>query len=1134
MTRGGIGRRHQLRRRLQVNTQFLRHHTAGLGDGKFHKGHQGGPGVDRGPPPGLPVQVGKKNDNNRYVRTREGRSQSQPHKLSPFDPPDVLDRAAAAAVDEGVVPYVAQREQRQWDRSTTMAGVPHSDRVGAVTATDDDAPWQISVLALLGIIAILVALFLHLISDPDSSSKARPHYHPRRTRRQARPTISFQSKKKKTDELSEDDFMSDVDGSYQADSETRAAMGSSSAGVATRATVPPAPLYYPMDYNPPQQQHRQRKQVGQAVAAGSSSAAQSPVPNRTVIDSHPYYHRTVSGGGGTGVRIFAGASTQPQEYSPSGAITKTSTRPKAQLHQVSATVASPPPRRLDETTAMADHQSESLGLGTGLEGFVPVAKPSSFAGKVVTLDETTTLSSPRRSPQQYRLSGRADIGSPIKVAQKLGIDLTGDRDEPLDDAPILGRIGTSSPFESFNSLPLDDESQGVPDQSSSHDSMADVELRSSPKGATPTSSAQDSFGMDSSPSGLRYRWGGEQDRLRQSVAVLSGSCDHDFTPRVDNVKRIISFTKPGGKMHDSDVESASGEVLPPPPLYSSADEDNSAGLRDVSPHAFLDRSSSAQAAELSAAQEQHVSQQNPSSEGGPSETARGGNGKPLLFNGVRLPLIPDLEFEERRATDLSTPAAPHSPSVHELARPPRSVTLEELHLIKMESGGFKDGSSKWGVASTSAKASEPKADAGQSSFVNLPRPHESVTKSSKESTKERKETGKKTVKLNVSPSHESGKRGQQSSMQGLASPNRNESQWQLMKEISQKSPARASAQGFAEPATPIDHKRPDVTKWSDSAASLTLPIDFSELNLTGVIGGGGFGQVWKAMWRGTPVAVKILSSSAQTENVTKSVLEEFASEINMVSGMRHPNICLYMGACLDPPNRAIVTEFAAHGSLWDALRSPLDPPFTAADGISRNAWPLGLYESGSENTRSQGWYDATSATNLSLAPAGAWPWVLVKRVASGACRGMTYLHSGRPPVLHRDLKSANLLLDDSYTTKVADFGLSRIKAQERSMTGNCGTVQWMAPEILANQGYAEPADVYSFGIILWELLSRECPFEGMSPIQCALAVLNKHAKPEIPTWCPPSFAALIEACVDRNPSARPTFSQILSALDTMP
>lgn len=103
-----------------------------------------------------------------------------------------------------------------------------------------------------------------------------------------------------------------------------------------------------------------------------------------------------------------------------------------------------------------------------------------------------------------------------------------------------------------------------------------------------------------------------------------------------------------------------------------------------------------------------------------------------------------------------------------------------------------------------------------------------------------------------------------------------------------------------------------------------------------------------------------------------------------------------------------------------------------------------------------------------------------------------------------------------------------------STSGNCGTVQWMAPEVLANEKYAEPADVYSCGIILWELLSRECPYEGMEPIQCAVAVLNRGIRPDIPNWCPPPFAALISRCVAQEAEARPTFMQILSALDAMP
>lgn len=243
-----------------------------------------------------------------------------------------------------------------------------------------------------------------------------------------------------------------------------------------------------------------------------------------------------------------------------------------------------------------------------------------------------------------------------------------------------------------------------------------------------------------------------------------------------------------------------------------------------------------------------------------------------------------------------------------------------------------------------------------------------------------------------------------------------------------------------DPRKGIHHKRDDLTDFTDSAASLQGSIDFSELKLIEVIGGGGFGQVWRASWRGTPVAVKVLTGSAQSKHVPRPVLEEFAAEINLLKGMRHPNICLYMGACLKPPNRAIITELAANGSLWDALRLPLAPPYVPCDGQSRNGWPECLYEPDER-------YGAppifVSQPRISIPPKGTWHWVLVKRVAFGAARGLSYLHGGKIPVLHRDLKSANILLDESYTAKVCDFGLSRLKAQERSMTGNCGTVQWM-------------------------------------------------------------------------------------------
>ena len=92
----------------------------------------------------------------------------------------------------------------------------------------------------------------------------------------------------------------------------------------------------------------------------------------------------------------------------------------------------------------------------------------------------------------------------------------------------------------------------------------------------------------------------------------------------------------------------------------------------------------------------------------------------------------------------------------------------------------------------------------------------------------------------------------------------------------------------------------------------------------------------------------------------------------------------------------------------------------------------------------------------------------------------------------------------------------------------------MAPEVLCSEDYAEPADVFSFGIILWEMLTKECPYDGMTPIQCALSVLNENKRPPIPNWCPQSFRALIKNCVERNPKDRPTFNEILSALDSLP
>jgi hypothetical protein len=262
-------------------------------------------------------------------------------------------------------------------------------------------------------------------------------------------------------------------------------------------------------------------------------------------------------------------------------------------------------------------------------------------------------------------------------------------------------------------------------------------------------------------------------------------------------------------------------------------------------------------------------------------------------------------------------------------------------------------------------------------------------------------------------------------------------------------------------------------------------IDPKDLLYGDLLGVGAFGRVYRGKWKGTTVAIKMLL----VQNLNEAILNDFKSEVTVLSALRHPNVCLYLGASTQAPNFCIVTELVGRGSLWDVLHTPS--------------------------------VDIT--------------WDLVRKMATGSCCGLIYLHSMSPPILHRDLKSANLLIDESYTAKLSDFGLARVKAATQTMTGNCGTVQWMAPEILASQKYTEKADVYSFGIMLWEFLTRACPYDGITGVQVAIAVLNEGRRPDIPSSgvVPPQFVGLFQKCWDTIPDRRPTFIQVLEALEAM-
>ncbi|KAJ3675076.1 hypothetical protein LUZ60_004118 [Juncus effusus] len=262
-----------------------------------------------------------------------------------------------------------------------------------------------------------------------------------------------------------------------------------------------------------------------------------------------------------------------------------------------------------------------------------------------------------------------------------------------------------------------------------------------------------------------------------------------------------------------------------------------------------------------------------------------------------------------------------------------------------------------------------------------------------------------------------------------------------------------------------------------------LTIPWNELVIKEKIGAGSFGTVHRADWHGSDVAVKILME----QDLHSERLKEFLREVAIMKSLRHPNIVLLMGAVTEPPNLSIVTEYLSRESLYRLLHKP------------------GARESLDLKRRLHMAYDVA--------------------------QGMNYLHKRNPPIVHRDLKSPNLLVDRKYTVKVCDFGLSRLKANTfLSSKTAAGTPEWMAPEVLRDEPSNEKSDVYSFAVILWELITLQQPWTNLNPAQVVAAVGFKGRRLDIPTEVDPKVASLIQSCWANEPWRRPSFSSIMEVL----
>lgn len=158
-------------------------------------------------------------------------------------------------------------------------------------------------------------------------------------------------------------------------------------------------------------------------------------------------------------------------------------------------------------------------------------------------------------------------------------------------------------------------------------------------------------------------------------------------------------------------------------------------------------------------------------------------------------------------------------------------------------------------------------------------------------------------------------------------------------------------------------------------------------------------------------------------------------------------------------------------------------------------------------------------------------WSRKVSIALDVAKGLLYLHSRQPPIVHRDIKSLNVLVTKDWKATVADFGLTKIKDKAMLAT-RCGSPAWSAPEVLRGEPYDEKADVFSYGIVLWEILSRSRPYPTLDPMQLIgqIAFQKPSLRPPIPECDCSEMIDLMIRCWHDVPNVRPTFELIVEQL----
>ncbi|XP_049885278.1 mitogen-activated protein kinase kinase kinase 12 [Pectinophora gossypiella] len=246
-------------------------------------------------------------------------------------------------------------------------------------------------------------------------------------------------------------------------------------------------------------------------------------------------------------------------------------------------------------------------------------------------------------------------------------------------------------------------------------------------------------------------------------------------------------------------------------------------------------------------------------------------------------------------------------------------------------------------------------------------------------------------------------------------------------------------------------------------------VPFESITDLVYLGSGAQGVVFGGNLRGEMVAVKKLRDKSETN-------------IKHLRKLNHENIVRFRGVCSQPPCYCVVMEYCQYGPLFEFLHS-----------------------------------------GACFAPKQILKWA--KEVAYG----MTYLHQHK--IIHRDLKSPNILIADNLVVKVSDFGTSREWNDVSAIMSFTGTVAWMAPEVIRHEPCSERVDVWSYGVVLWELLTQEIPYKNLETHAIMWGVGTDTISLPIPTTCPDSLQLLLNQCWNRVPRNRPPFKIIAAHLE---